>query len=119
MDGSARGGGASGGGRGVGAHEDGDTAGDDAVGLGFGELDRAHHGLFVDLADREGVQVLGGLGGVVGVDQPGGGHLGQGFGDQRHDPLVVPEVEYHGEVRRLGNEQADQRGAPGGAGDVP
>ena len=71
------------------------------------------------LADSQRVQVLGGLGRVFGVDEPGRGHLGQGFGYQGHDPLAVPEIEDHGEVRRLGDKQADQGGALGGAGDGP
>lgn len=57
----------------IGAHEDGDTAADDAVGLGVGELDGAHHGFAVDLAERQSGQVLGGLGGIVGVEQAGRG----------------------------------------------
>ena len=107
------------GGGAVGAHEDGDATGDDAVGLGVGELDGAHHGLVVDLTERQRGQMLGGQGGVVGVEQPGSGQLGQGFGDYGHDPAVAPEVEDRGEVRRLGNDQPDQGGTFGRPRDGP
>ena len=42
------------GGGAVGAQEGGDAAADDAVGLGVAELDGPHHGLVVDLAERQG-----------------------------------------------------------------
>jgi len=50
---------AGGSGGGVGAHEDADAAGDDAVGGGVGEVNGTHHGLVVDLTEGQCGQVLG------------------------------------------------------------
>ena len=86
----------------MGAHEDGDAADDDAVGLGVAELDRAHHGFVVDLAERQCGQMFGGQRGIIGVEQPGRGGAAGGYAaPPRSGPGAEPPDQSGGGTRSV------------------